>query len=200
VSVDSDSEEDAPLDEILKRAQSEVIVAPTKEEEAPKTREALTAKDEQYLQACCPEWALRLIPPVADGPLIEPVQAKIRAQLEKLAEGINFNQVIQSQQEFHNPSFFDNVIRQFGIDPLGSNLDANWGGGVSRRDDYQILLKEAEQMQELRAVAREKAVSRAAVIPPVFHRSQTAPPSLTIAKQVEQATKAAGERARRKLG
>jgi hypothetical protein len=71
---------------------------------------------------------------------------KIVQFLEKKKQGLNINDHIQQQREFHNPEILEKVISHFSINQYGSNVIAH--EAIQPANYYKNLAN--EQTQERR--------------------------------------------------
>jgi len=141
----------------------------------------LSPAEESLLKLKSAQWGLRLIPPLLEAKLSVQVEERIRICLDSTAKGERFTDNLQSNQEFHNPCFFDTIFQRYQIDPLGSNLDPEWGGGMITTED-EIWFANLPTNNYARAQAQEECGPRASVPcvaearpEKVFSVSQTVP-------------------------
>ncbi|GMR57847.1 hypothetical protein PMAYCL1PPCAC_28042, partial [Pristionchus mayeri] len=63
-----------------------------------------------------------VVPPAPDAPVDAAVEARFKAMFEQKARGGNYNQFIQRNKDFKNPSIYELFIEQYGIKEFGSNF------------------------------------------------------------------------------
>lgn len=73
---------------------------------------------------------------------------KIESFLEKKRQGINLNDHIRKQKEFHNPEILDKVINHFSINQYGSNFMVH--DAIKPENYYKALVH--EQKNEKRTI------------------------------------------------
>lgn len=122
-----------------------------------RTTAALAGQEEDYLLQNSDVWGFRLIPPTAPGPTNPVVKAKIQKSLEQTRQGNSFNQELQRNATFQNPSYYEHMAHNLGLFTHGTNYDPQvYSPVVDSKDTYDFIVQQQKHMEDIRAEKRKQ--------------------------------------------
>lgn len=157
---DDDSDDEGPL--LLGGAvgQGEIILDNDDVAESGEKKDSTTGQYglsvEQQSQLLNSEvWGFRFLPPMATGSPSEKVQENIRRGLQETKKGLSFNQQLQSQVKFQNPSYFQSLANQYRINTIGTNFEPSVFP-ITKADNYLTLSAQQKIREDIQAEKRRQ--------------------------------------------